>query len=315
VLGSQRRLKVLRVGAPNRFLDGALAAIGRVDTIAIPPQAYQPQAWRAADRSRHGIDLAVFDQAAMSPPEGMPALTLALHPPADVTAAGTLLSGPEVLVRAGDHPAMRNVSFQDTNFDQVRALRTGPLDVTLAAATLGGGRSAAVMVARHGTVRRIEWGIDLMQTDLVGRYALPILLANAVAYLVGEEDGAASPLELGRPWAVETAGGAGRWTYLEPGHPPRAARWSAGQLLASSEVHGMHVWRSQEGREEVHPSVLPATERAAVVRAADAPFVPRPRPTALHDHATERPRWVSWLAVAAALIALEWLLYLRRRTA
>lgn len=314
VLASQRRLKVLRVGSPNRFIEGALAALGRVDVVNVAAEDYQPQHWQAVARGRHGIDLAVLDQVDAPPPTGLPALVLALQPPADATASARLLSGPEILVRAGDHPAMRNVSFQDTNFDQVRVLAVGPLDETLAAATLGGGRSAAVMVARHGTVRRLDWGIDLLQTDLVGRYALPILLANAVAFLAGEEDGVSTPLELGRPWAVEAAVRGGKWQYLEPGQRPRPARQSAGQLLAASEIHGLHVWRDDMGREEARPSVMPASERAASVQRDGMPHAPRPRPPVRNGPAMAWPHFAVWLLAGLLALAGEWWLYLRRRT-
>lgn len=315
VLAEVRRLKVLLVGKPNQYLDAALAVSGRAEVVAIDPADYRPEAWSAAQRNRHQIDVVVLDQVRQPPPTGMPSLSLEVAPPADSTEVAQLLSGPELLVRAGDHPVVRNLSFQDTNFDQVRWLPLRPGDQVLVAATLGGGRSAPVLVANDQPVRALRLGIDLLETDLTARYAWPILVANSLAWLAGQEEPLVPVLELGRPWAVQAAQRGGQWQYLEPGQPPRAARISAGVLLGSSEVLGMHVWRDQLGREVVRPSAVPATEKPALTAAPRPPFVARESTGEVEHAAQDWPRWTRWLVAALALIALEWLLYLRRRLA
>ncbi len=315
VLAEVRRLKVLLVGKPNQYLDAALAVSGRAEVVAIDPADYRPEAWSAAQRGRHQVDLVVLDQARQPPPPGMPSLSLEVAPPADSTEVAQLLSGPELLVRAGDHPVVRNLSFQDTNFDQVRWLPLRPGDQVLVAATLGGGRSAPVLVAQEQPVRSLRLGIDLLETDLTARYAWPILVANALAWLAGQEEPLVPVLELGRPWAVAAPQRGGQWQYLEPGQPPRPARISAGVLLGSSEVLGMHVWRDPLGRELVRPSAVPVTEKPAVAGPPRPVFAAREAALGAEPEALGWPRWTRWLAAALVLLAAEWLLYLRRRLA
>lgn len=315
VLAEVRRLRVLLVGKPNQYLDAALAVSGRAEVVAIDPADYQPESWSAAQRSRHQIDLVVLDQARLPPPPGMPSWSLEVAPPGDSTEVVQLLRGPELLVRAGDHPVVRNLSFQDTNFDQVRWLPPQPGDQVLVAATLPGGRSAPVLAASELPVRSLRMGIDLLETDLTARYAWPILVANALAWLAGQEEPLVPVLELGRPWAVAAPHRGGTWQYLEPGHAPRPARISAGVLLGSSEVLGMHLWRDQQGREVVRPSAIPATEKPAVAAASRSPFEGRVAAAEVESDGQEWPRWTRWLVAALALLVLEWLLYLRRRLA
>jgi hypothetical protein len=185
----------------------------------------------------------------------------------------------------------------------------------LAAAKAAGGRLVAVMVASEGTARRLQWGFDLLETDLVGRYALPLLVSNALAWLTGEDEHGAVPLEPGRPWAVEAPRRDGNWRYLEPGATARPARLSAGQLLASSERHGLHVWQDERGHTVVRPSVIPATETVHAGSTTWPATQPRPHLGSLQTTQDGWPRWLGWLAAALLALAVEWLLYLRRRTA
>ena len=312
VVAEQRRLRVLLVGDDNQFLLGALRASGRAEVVEVAAAEYIGKTSEQL-RQAHRPDVLVLHQVQAPPLSDMPALVLAIAPLQDATATTQVLNGPEVLVKAGDHPLMRGVSFQDTNFDVARRLRPQPGDVILAAATLPGGSLAAVMVASEAPVRRVDWGIDLMETDLVARYAMPILVANALSWLAGDAEPLVPPLELGRPWAVEKPNRGGDWQYLEPGLPPRPARQAAGQVLASSEVHGIHVWRDAKQAQIARPTTLGSVESPSAA-------APLGQPVSLHRATTAAPdqsplaRWAYWLLAVVAAICLEWLLYLRRRT-
>lgn len=314
VLAEQRRLKVLWVGEPNNYLQAALAAVGRADVQRLSPAAYAPQEWTAADRARHGVDLVLLDQVGKPPPDGMSAWTLAVGLGADATATAQLAKGPEVLVRAGDHPTMRGVSFQDTNFDVVRILPSQPGDRVLAAATMAGGRVGPVMTATEQPVRRLTWGFDLGETDLVGRYALPILVSNALAWLAGEDQTASTPLELGRVWAVDVPNARQDWRYLEPGRAARPARLSAHQAIAASEVFGFHQWQDGTGIAVVRAARLADAETPQDIQGLGTAFAPRPVPTVQAEDAMQLPRYAVWLLVALLAVGAEWLAYLRRRT-
>jgi len=313
VVAAQRRLKVLWVGEENHYLGAALAATGRVDLQRLAPGDYQPAAWRAADRAKHGIDLAILDGVSAEAPDGLPSWRLGLDLARDAT---QLARNPEVLVRAADHPAMRGVSFQDTNFDVVRLLPSaGPsaAQVVLAAATQAGGRGAPLMVASENPVRRLTWGIDLAETDLVGRYALPILTSNALAWLAGEDQPLLQPLELGRPWAVDAPIPSGDWQYREPGQPPRPTRLSAGQFVGLSEAFGLHQWTHSSGEVVVRPTCLPASERPTALLRQGPEVVDRPTAPPSETQ-SNWPIYMLYLAVALLALTVEWTAYLRRRT-
>lgn len=308
VVTDLKRLRVALAGTGNRFLAGALAATGRAEISEVTAADLAGDPAKLAAR----FDVVVIDQIAIEVSPTLPALVIGANLPADATDTAKMILAPDVAVRAGEHPAMRGVSFQDTNFDEARALKPQPGDAVLAVAQ-SGGLAWPVMVARESPARRITWGFDLQQTDLVARYAMPILLANALGWLGGDPEPLPPPLELGRPWAVEMPNRRTDWQYREPGQPARPARQAAGQLLAMSEIHGIHAW--QDGRSAVvaRPTLLPPSEQPLASGLAGKPPVRHPPAPHQNDPAA-LPRWAWWLLAAAAAIAAEWLLYLRRRT-
>lgn len=307
VLAERHELHVLLVTEGNLFLEAALLASDRVRLHAILPSGYKPENYAWKERVRHGIDVVVLDQLTQPLPDGMPGLRLLLH---SEDPKARYAQAPEVVVRAADHALMRGVSFQDTNFDQIRVIAPQPGDVVLAAAL----PSAPVMVARAAPVRTVEWGLDLLETDLGGRFAMPILMDDAVAWLAGEEEPLLAPLELGRPWAIEAAGVGPGWKHLEPGQKePKPARTSAGQLLAASETHGVHVWLSPDGREVARATVLPPAESPSEIKVLGrAP--PGVDASEGSDPTPPKPRWTWLLLAATVVLAAEFGLYLRRRT-
>ncbi len=308
VLAQRRELGVLLVSAQDLFLEAALHAGDRTRVQQIAPERYHPEDFAAADRPRHGIDLVVLDNVAAPLPPGMPGLRLLLDPPKSETPA-RFAHNPEIVPRAAEHALMRGVSFQDTNFDRVRLLPLQPDDMVLASVAPSG----PVMVARQTGVREIEWGIDLAETDLGGRYALPLLVGNAVAWLAGEDEPVLGPLELGRPWAVEAPVAGLAWQWREPGQAPRRARAAGTQLLASSEIQGIHTWTAPDGHQIARPTLLPASERPGDVHALGLAWH-APRRVQRQDAAQAWTRSAQLLLAALAILALEWLLYLRRRT-
>lgn len=312
VLASRRKLRVLLVTAGNLFLEAGLLANARVEVVRKQPAEYQPQAWAADVRSKHRVDVVVLDQVDAPLPAGMPGLRLDLRSGGDGPAGEETARFPELRVRAANHPTLRGVGFANAHLDVVRLLQPEPGDVALVSVGAG-----PVMVARDAGVRRLFWGIDLLETDLGGRYLLPVLLANAVDWLVGEDDPLVAPLPLGRDWSIEVPVRGQRWSWLEPAAAaPRRARVSGVQILGASERHGVHVWRSEPtGVEVARPTVVPPSEAPGLVverqidawRATPTDELARlqPAPPALW-------RWALFIAIA--LLVLEWWLYMRRRT-
>lgn len=314
VLAERRELGVLLVSGGkvdptvgNLYLAAALFAHGRVHIHHLAAADYVPAAWQAADRARHGVDVVVLDQAGFALPPGTPGLVLSIAP--SPTEEATYAEGPELTVREQDHPAMRGVTFQDTNFDQVRVIPRRPGDVVLAGIKPKG----AVMVARQDGVRRLEWGMDLLETDLGARYALPLLISNALLWLAGDDDPLLPPLPVGRPWAVEAPVDA-TWTVQEPGQMPHPARTSGRQLLGQSERQGIHVWRSDGDRVVARATVLAPTENPALVGPPGPAATTHPPPVVLGEANQGIARWAQGILAVLVLLIAEWLLYLRRRT-
>ncbi len=326
VLAQRKQLQVLLVtdldpqqpGAQvNRFLAAALGAMDRVTVTTISADAYDPQQFSGSLRAKHGFDVAIIDHNPLPLPPGLPGLQIGMNDQVagmkddhyERIKGPQWRQGPEVVVRAGDHPLMHGVSFQDTNFDQVRILTTQPGDEVLAEALPHG----AVMVARKEPVRTLRWGLDLLETDLPMRYALPIALGNALGWLVHEEDPVLAPLELGRCWAIETPDSGQRWQWQAPGQAPRPARMAADQILTSSEIAGIHVFSNADGQQMARATSLPPTEDPALRKPPGKVWHQGP------SHAAEltparQPNWAKLLLLAALLLAVEWWLYLRRRT-
>ena len=315
VLAERRELGVLVVSGAsgvdpavgNLYLAAALFAHGKVKVQHIALADYHPEQFAARDRARHGIDVVVLDQAGFVLPDGTPGLVLSLA--GAPTETLHVAQGPELVVRDEEHAAMRGISFQDTNFDKVRLIPTRPGDRVLAAVKPRG----AVMVARQDAVRSLEWGIDLLETDLGARYSLPLLVSNALLWLAGQEESLVPPLLVGRPWAVDAPVDAS-WQYIEPGQAPRPARTSARQLLGQSERHGVHVWQSDGDRLVARATVLAPAENPTLLQpwGPTARVLPASHVVAKSGQAW--PRWSLWLLAALLVLAVEWLTYLRRRT-
>ncbi|MEY3015171.1 MAG: hypothetical protein RIT45_3906 [Pseudomonadota bacterium] len=311
VAARRRKVGVLLVGRGNLFLEAALLANDGFDVRRLAPDAYQPANFARSRRLGHGIDVVVLDQVDAPAPDGTPTWRFDLRA-GQHGAAGDAepRSAGELAVGDDEHPVVRGLSLQDGNVDQVRPL-TPPTGARVLLRERGG---VALAYATDAGVRGLVFGLDLLETDLGGRYFLPLLVSNAVEWLAGEDEAVVGPLEVGRPWALGLPVAAERWTWTEPGTPARAAFASDDALLASSEVQGIHVWRSHEGFEIARPTILPATEQPSRVSPDAAAWAPRAR--AAHDAAPRSP-WPAWtiLVVAVAgLLLLEWALYQRRRT-
>ncbi len=341
VAAQRRRLGVLWVGGDNLFLEAALVANDRFEVKRVRREAYEPEAFSADRRLAHGVDVVLMEQVPKPAPPGMPVLRLDLRGHADARATDPRAlairaavelgpsdgadTGPDAAAAASpgvrpplelsianaDHPLMRGVSLQDANIDLIRPLQVGAGAVAL----IVDRDMAAVAVADDAGVRRLDLGFDLLETDLGGRYLLPLLLANAIDWLAGDESPVVVAMEVGRPWAIGAPVRGVSWTWQEPGQPAVPARTSADALLATSERHGIHAFRSDSGLELARPTLMPATERPDRVGAPSPRW--QPLTAATTDDAAARPPWSAWaLLVLAAAVALwvEWGLFQRRRT-
>jgi len=301
VLAERKRLGVLLVTKGNMFLEAALLANDRYRVRKVTPTAYDP-----TSRPK-GIAVVVLDQVNASFPPGVAGMKFGLASPPGASEKALHEAG-DLLVRDHGHPVMRGVTFHDANLDQVRTLPTQAGDQILAGERGGG----AILVAREDEVRTLEFGIDLMETDLGARYALPVFMGNAVDWLAGEEGGLLSPVVLGQPFSVQAPVRSESWVWAAPNRAIVPARLSDSQLVGTTEAQGIHEWRTGEGQLVARPTRLPDSERPGLLRAPAKRWTPPTQKPELRRAAT--PAWAWLLLAAIGLLFVEWLLYHRRRT-
>jgi Ca-activated chloride channel homolog len=311
VAARRRRVGVLLVTRGNLFIEAALLANDRVDVRKIGPDNYKAGTFTRDRRLEHGVDVVVLDQIAAAAPTSTPVLRFDLRGH-DAAAAGPLepRSATDLKVIADRHPVTRSLSMHDSHIDGLRPLTATPGATVLIAEADG----SAAAIARDDGVRRIDVGLDLLETDLGGRFFLPLLLGNAVDWLAGEEEPVVSPLEVGRPWAIGMPVAADDWRWTEPGRPEISARTSDDALLAVSERQGIHVWRSGTGFEIARPTALPPNERPDLVAISGAAWQTRSADDHRQAPGAPLPAWALLAAAVMAVLVLEWWLYQRRRT-
>jgi len=183
--------RILRVGGPDLYLDGALLGLGRTVHVERLPAA---DADRAAARARD-FDLVVFDGVTPSvpPKEGR---FLYFDPqgvgnPFAAAREARPVRDP-VLDPAslhGDHPLLRQLDLTDVNIAEARRLALAPGDVALAASF-----DLPLIVARERPGLRIAaLAFDPRRSDLPMRPAFPLLVANALAWAARDDAADATP--------------------------------------------------------------------------------------------------------------------------
>ena len=181
------RRRILRVGGPDLYLDGALLGLGRTVHVDRLPAA---EADRALARARD-YDLVVFDGVTPStPPTTGRYLYFDPQGPGSPFAAAREarpvrdpVLDPASLRR--DHPLLRQLDLTDVNVAEAHRLALGPGDVALAASF-----DVPLIVARERPGLRIAaLAFDPRRSDLPMRPAFPLLIANALAWAARDETG------------------------------------------------------------------------------------------------------------------------------
>lgn len=162
-------LSVALVTKGNRFLEGALAALGG---IAVENGA----------AAVGGADVAVVD--AGSPVPALPARVRGVL--RFGVEGGKVVDAPVLSDWNGDHPVTRRVSLDDLTLAKASILSLQPGDVVLAAIDQG-----PIAIARERNGRReILVGFDPARTDFPLRLGFPVFVGASVRWLAGEGPGA-----------------------------------------------------------------------------------------------------------------------------
>jgi VWA domain-containing protein/aerotolerance regulator-like protein len=203
------RLRVLRVGAPDLYLDGALLSLGEGVTVSGARA-------EAAERERahwSAYDVVIFDGVAPAPaPREGHFLYLAPRGPGSPFEERGVVKDPVIAdVRKG-HPLLRQLDLADVNIAEATRLALAPGDIAVASAF-----GAPLIVARERPGLRVAaLAFDVRRSDLPMRTAFPLLLANALGWLAGSDAREVMPAVVGTTARVPAPRGATRVDVRDP---------------------------------------------------------------------------------------------------
>ncbi len=203
------RLRVLRVGAPDLYLDGALLSLGEAITVS-GARADTAEATRAR---WNAYDVVIFDGVAPAPaPTRGHFLYLAPRGPGSPFAERGVVKDPVIAdVRKG-HPLLRQLELADVNIAEAARLALEPGDVAVAAAF-----GAPLIVARERAGLRVAaLAFDVRRSDLPMRTAFPLLVANALGWLAGSDAREVMPAIVGTTARVPSPRGATHVDVRDP---------------------------------------------------------------------------------------------------
>jgi hypothetical protein len=180
VVPGRKRLRVLRVGPPNLYLDGALLGMGAAVTVhhavAAAAEATRPR-WA-------GYDAVIFDGVAPAPvPQAGHFLYLDPQGPGSPFPVRGTLAAPAISDTRRTHPLLRQLDLADVNIAEARRLTLSPGDVAVAASF-----GVPLVIARERPGLRVAaLAFDVRRSDLPMRAAFPLLMANTLGWLAGAD--------------------------------------------------------------------------------------------------------------------------------
>ncbi len=322
------RARVLRVGEPDLFLDGALLSLG--ETVSVHRRsARELEATRA---SWSHYDAVIFDGVVPSPaPASGHFIYLDPHGPASPFADRGVVREPIITdVRKG-HALLRHMSLADLNIGEAHRLALAAGDEAVASA-LG---APLIITRARPELRAVALAFDIRHSDLPMRAAFPLLISNALAWLGAPTSPEAASLRTGRSLRVVLPEGSGaeraEATVTDPRGVTRTVAAQTGAIelpiahagfyrIAAPVTSGLLTLTPADRGEGIgmirtlaanlaDPTESDTTPAAHLVVAGQTlqppdPPVRRPR----------RPIWWWAIVAAAALSLAEWWTYHRRWT-
>jgi len=281
------RPRVLIVGAPDRALDEALAAVEarRVTVSRITPQALEQ------------ADVIILNATPPVPlPSGNYLLMGTTAPNLPVVAEG-LVRNPVISRWSRGHRVLRYVDLDDVQIAETLRLRPAGGEV------LAEGEVPLIWAFNGNGIRAVVLGFSLGQTDLALHPAFPILLSNALEWL----GGSAASIEAGQSVTVP-AGRSREARLFDPAGGVRTLMARNGAFVVPSlNTAGIHTLAAGGGRRQFAVNV-PAAETEI------APSVPPTSPPAASTQTGSDPMisiWPLLICAALTLLLIEWFLWLR----
>jgi VWA domain-containing protein/aerotolerance regulator-like protein len=303
VVPGLERLRVLRVGAPNLYLDGALLSLG--ETVAVHGARAEAA---EAGRARWGTyDVVIFDGVAPAPaPAAGHFLYLAPRGPGSPFPGRGVLRDPVFSDTRRGHPLLRQLDLADVNVAEAERLTLAPGDVSVASSF-----GAPLIAARERPGLRVAaLAFDVRRSDLPMRAAFPLLVANALGWLAGTEAREVVPAIVGRTARVPAPHGAPQVEVRDPAG--ERATWPVVGDVVDVPVRRAGFYRvgdvtiAANASDAIESDTAPVAALVLGGRALAPPDAPR--------GAARRPLATWALLGAAALLLLEWVTNHRRWT-
>jgi hypothetical protein len=297
------RLRVLRVGPPNLYLDGALLSLG--ETVAV--HGARPEAAEST-RARWGsYDVVIFDGFAPAPaPAVGHYLYLAPRGPGSPFPDRGVVRDPVFSDARRGHPLLRQLDLSDVNIAEAERLALEPGDVAVASSF-----GAPLVAARERAGLRVAaLAFDVRRSDLPMRAAFPLLVANALGWLAGVDARELVPAIVGGTARVPAPRGAREVEVRDPAGD--RARWPVAGDAALVPIRRAGFYRVGDVTIAANASDAVESDTAPV-----AALVLGGRPIGPPDSprgGSRRPMATWALIAAAALLLVEWVSTHRRWT-
>jgi hypothetical protein len=299
------RMRVLRVGAPNLYLDGALLSLG--ETVAV--HGARPEAAESTRARWDSYDVVIFDGLAPTPTPAPTAghyLYLAPRGPGSPFPDRGVVRDPVFSDTRRGHPLLRQLDLSDVNIAEAERLALEPGDVAVASSF-----GAPLVAARERAGLRVAaLAFDVRRSDLPMRAAFPLLVANALGWLAGSDTRELVPAVVGGTARVPAPRGAREVEVRDPAGV--RARWPVAGDVALVPIRRAGFYRVGDVTIAANASDAVASDTAPVAalvlggRAIGPPDPPRGGPG--------RPLAIWALLAAAGLLLVEWISTHRRWT-
>jgi hypothetical protein len=327
LLPVKKKQKVLVVGSPNLFLEGALLVYENIDLIG----RISPEDYAARPAVADGADVVVFDDVTPEVVPPPPTSLLYFHPtgPASPIAVRGEVRNPHVTEADEGHPVMRWVTLSDVYMDKSEAFAP---DARRGESTLAFSVTDSVIAAKRDGKRKIlAIGFSLpaagrdSATDLPMRVAFPMMLVNALDWFAGDTTDLLTTYPTGSRERVPLDGVVGATEADVRGPDGQITHTPVIEGLAT--FYGARVGYYDLAAKAPDGSVLARIELAAnLASPEESDIAPSAKltlggtggkqlaePEAFAISHSQK-LWIYLLVFAAGLVLVEWITYHRRIT-
>jgi len=303
VLPPPRKIAVALVSPGNLFLEKALRTDPQVALDVKTPEQY--------DGGMGDADVVVLDST--TPPRVGPGRFVFVNtvpPDVPIEVLGRM-ERPTVMDWDRAHAVMRHVEFAKVAIED--AMRVRPLAAGRPLVESPGG--PLIYALEEPDRKAIFIGFDLFRTDLPLRVAFPLILSNSLRWLhPAALDQSSLQLAAGHPVLLPVAHGITSVTVTTPSGRAVKAPVTRG-VVSFTDTDEIGIYTLSTGRGDLRLAVN-------LMDADESNLEPRPLPQAVGSGPVtaapvplQRELWPVFVLLAAAVLALEGLLYWRRQTA